>query len=104
VRQDPRFTFIVGNDVEVNLPGHADLVMIDSSHEYKQTLLELDRAAELTPDTIALHDYFWPGDGHPLDTPDVKRAVDEWLARDTTTYKLEEVYESRWGLAILVPR
>jgi predicted O-methyltransferase YrrM len=94
VRMDPRWTFVVGDSVKVDLPRHADLVMIDSSHEYEQTVLELERAATLTPDVIALHDYLY------ADTPAVKQAVDEFVASDAP-YALEVVHPSQWGLAVL---
>jgi hypothetical protein len=95
VSNDPRWHFVVGDSVKVDLPRHADFVMIDSSHEYDQTVLELERASTLTPDVIALHDY--------LDTRvgrDVSRAVDEFAASNGV-YRLETVHSSPWGLAIL---
>jgi hypothetical protein len=94
VSSDPRWTFVVGNDLLVDLPRHADFVMIDSSHELKQTVLELDRASTLGPEVIALHDYLcaW--------TPDVKPAVDGWLKRNPL-YALEVVHPSDYGLAVL---
>lgn len=96
VRLDPRFIFIVGNSVKVSLPEHADLVMIDSSHEYWQTVLEINRAAELTPSVIALHDYLYS------ETTSVARAVDEFVVDGS--YRLDTVFPSKWGLAILVPK
>lgn len=94
VSTDPRWTFVVGDSVKVDLPRHVDWVMIDSSHEYSQTVLELYRAATLTPEVITLHDYFcaW--------TPDVKPAVDDWLKKNPE-YILETVYPSDYGLAVL---
>ena len=94
VTSDPRFKFIVGDSVTVPLPKHVDFVMIDSSHEYDQTVRELDRAASLNPVVIALHDYLY------ADTPDVKRAIDGWLEGDVP-YVLEVVHPSTWGLAVL---
>lgn len=94
VREDPRFTFIVGDSVKVELPPKADLVMIDSSHEYEQTVLELDTAASLSPTVIALHDYLYE------ETPDVRRAVDEFVDSQEM-YVFQTVHPSRWGLAIL---
>jgi len=94
VTSDPRFKFIVGDSVTVPLPKHVGFVMIDSSHEYDQTVRELDRAASLNPVVIALHDYLY------ADTPDVKRAIDGWLEGDVP-YVLEVVHPSTWGLAVL---
>lgn len=101
VRKDPRFRFVVGDSLTVKLPKHADLVMIDSSHEFAQTVAELMRAASLTPSAIALHDYLY------RECPGVRRAVDGYVApgylRDEP-YRLDRVHESQWGLALLVPR
>jgi len=95
VREDPRFTFIVGDSVKVKLPSAgADLVMIDSSHEYDQTVEELKVADRLAPKRIILHDYLYH------DTPAVKRAVDGFVAFGD--YKIEVVHPSSWGLAVLV--
>lgn len=101
VRDDPRFEFVVGDSLEVDLPKRADLVMIDSSHEFAQTVRELVRAATLTPAVIALHDYLYEP------TPGVSRAVDGYTAPgylQDEPYRLERVEQSKWGLAILVPR
>jgi hypothetical protein len=96
VRNDTRFIFIVGDSLKVDLPEHADLVMIDSSHEYRQTVLEIERAASLTPNVIALHDYLYS------ETTSVARAVDEYVVDGA--YRLDTVFPSKWGLAILVPK
>lgn len=102
VLNDPRFHLVVGDSVEVEeLPGHADLVMIDSSHEFTQTVRELHRAAQLTPAVIACHDYLY----HL--TPHVKWAIDGFVADGymaNPEYKLAYVEASKWGLAVLVPR
>lgn len=101
VRNDPRFTFVTGDSLEVDLPDHADMVMIDSSHEFAQTVAEIMRAASLTPQVIALHDYLYPP------CPGVARAVDGFVApgylRDEP-YRLDRVEPSPWGLAVLVRR
>jgi hypothetical protein len=103
VRKDPRFRFVHGDAAKVELPESAELVMIDSSHEFGQTVLELIRAAELSPEVILLHDYLYAL------TPGVRLAVDGYVAlpylpENLTPYRLERVHESRWGLAVLVPR
>lgn len=101
VRNDPRFEFVVGSSLTAPLPDHADLVMIDASHEFAMTVAELMRAASLTPQVILLHDYLYEH------TPGVARAVDGYVApgylRDEP-YRLKMVHPSKWGLAVLVPR
>lgn len=102
VRNDPRFHFRLGEAAVVDLPvGHADLVMIDASHEFAPTVAELVRAASLTPDVILCHDYLYQH------TPHVRWAIDGYTARGylrDEPYKLQTVHESPWGLAVLVPR
>lgn len=65
VRDDSRWTFIVGDDRECEvldrLPKSADLVFIDTSHEYEHTALELAYAFSLRPRRIVCHDAEWPG-------------------------------------------
>jgi len=101
VRDDPRFRFVVGDSTEVELPDGADLVMIDSSHEFTQTVRELHRAATLRPEVIVCHDYLY------AQTPQVKAAVDGFVMPgylEQAPYELRYVEASKWGLAILVPR
>jgi hypothetical protein len=105
VIEDPRFGFVVGDSLKVALPEHADLVMIDSSHEFTQTVMELHRAASLTPSVILCHDYLYEH------SPQVHRAVDGFVAPpytddhwDQVPYRIGRVEFSRWGLAVLVPR
>jgi hypothetical protein len=93
VREDPRFELVVGNSISVDLPPLVDLVMIDSSHEYLQTVAELMRAALLEPAVIALHDYYY------VHAPGVKRAVDEFATEGR--YSIETIHPSQWGLAVL---
>ena len=61
VSQDPRWRFIVGDDldpaVQKQLPLVCDLVFIDTSHTYEQTVGELAFAATLQPRRIVMHDY-----------------------------------------------
>lgn len=85
------------DDRETKLPAHADLVMIDSSHEYEHTLVELDMAAAMTPDVIVLHDYLFP---EPWCK--VKEAVDRWVRKGP--YRKDHLYYSHWGLLVLSPK
>lgn len=62
VSGDHRWTFIVGDDmdlqVQLKLPDHAELVFIDTSHEYEHTAAELAYVvARLSPARIVMHDY-----------------------------------------------
>lgn len=90
---DPRFTFVCADDTAVVMPEHADMVMIDSSHQYEHTVKELRIAEKMTPHWIVLHDYYDPPH------PGVRKAVDEFVALGS--YVIEDVEESQWGLAIL---
>lgn len=96
VLEDPRLTVIIGNDLEVDLPDHASLVVIDSGHEHQQTLDELARAETLSPIRIVLHDYLY------AETPGVRTAVDHYTANgDYDVRRLATVHPSQWGLAVL---
>ena len=102
VRDDPRFRLVVGDAATVPLPvTHADLVMIDASHEFAPTVAELVRAASLKPLVILCHDYLYKH------TPQVRLAIDGYTGpgylRDEP-YRLKTVHKSDWGLAVLVPR
>lgn len=103
VLRDEHFEFLHGDSLTAVLPEHADMVMIDSSHEFTQTVLELVRAASLTPGVIVCHDYLY------RHTPHVRWAIDgftadPYLPENAPSYRLDRVHESEWGLAVLVPR
>ena len=74
VSSDPRWSFIRGSDLDGSvwslLPEQADLVFIDTTHEYKHTEMELRLALTLKPARVLCHDAEWPG---------VERAVHEVL-------------------------
>jgi predicted O-methyltransferase YrrM len=95
VQDDYRLDLRIGDDLTMELPDSADLVMIDSGHEYVQTLAELDRVAPLRPKRIVMHDYLY------AETPGVRRAVDEWVARNRDEWRLATVHPSQWGLAVI---
>ena len=102
VRDDPRYNLVVGEAATVKLGvKHADLVMIDASHEFAPTVAELVRAASMKPRYILCHDYYY------RHSPQVRLAVDGYTMpgylRDEP-YKLERVHKSEWGLAVLTPR
>ena len=95
VSEDPRWTFIVGDDldpaVRTQLPSHADIVFIDTSHTYEQTVAELEIAPDYTPSRIVMHD---------VNQPQVRKAVDEFCNR--TGWRMV-AYEDPYGLATLEP-
>lgn len=95
VSGDPRWTFIVGDDLDAKvqrkLPDEADLVFIDTSHTYEQTVAELAYFHKRT-DKIALHDY-------ALD--DVKNAVDEFCVSEGWRITVNE--RSQWGFVVVEP-
>ncbi len=102
VRDDDRFRLVVGDAATVPLPvEHADLVMIDASHEFVATVRELERAATLDPKYILCHDYLYK------QSPQVAAAINGYsmagYLRDEP-YRLTTVYQSQWGLAILERR
>lgn len=95
VRQDPRWVFIVGDDrapaVREQIPAHADLVFIDTSHEYEHTVAELAWALTLGPDRIVMHDYVMEP---------VARAASEFCEREGWHLVSNEL---PFGLATLEP-
>jgi hypothetical protein len=94
VLADDRISLTIGDDLAVDIPvEHADLVVIDSGHEYEQTLAELELAVSFVPARILLHDYLYD------ETPGVRQAVDEFTARGD--WRLMTVHPSQWGLAVL---
>ncbi len=81
------WTFIHGDDmdpaVREQFPGQADVLFIDTSHEYEHTLGELHAfMPRVAPGGTAffhdtkLHD--WPGYEPPGDKPPVAQALDEY--------------------------
>ena len=93
VRNDPRWRLLIMDDrredIQDWLPPRADLVLIDTTHEYHQTRHELDLAHVLEARVILCHDYA---------LPDVEDAVMGFSRR--RPYALE-VEDSEWSLAIL---
>ena len=94
VLEDPRLTVVIGDARDASLPD-ADLVVIDSGHEYQETVSELMVAAKLHPSRILLHDYLY------AETPGVRQAVDELTGLGR--WRLATVHPSQWGLAVLEP-
>lgn len=101
VSLDARWTFILGDDtdpyVQDDLPRQADLVFIDTSHEYEHTVTELLFALTRIPKRILLHDANWPG---------VSRAVSEFLLThewEKTYYQEASDYAGDFSLIALEP-
>ena len=94
VLEDERLNLLVGDDrntdTQARLPASADLVFIDTSHEYHHTVEELDLARRLDAKVIALHDYA---------LTDVADAVHGFVRRHDN-WSLE-VEWSEWAMAIL---
>lgn len=90
VTADPRWTLIVADDRTLTDLPQADLVLIDTSHEYHHTLAELTLAASLRARLIVLHDW---------NLPDVQDAVRGFMLR--SGYGLHLIEPSEWGLAVL---
>jgi cephalosporin hydroxylase len=94
VIDDSRFMFIEGSDTDPELvatyPFEPDIVMIDTSHTFDQTLAELAIADSIQAKTIILHDYA---------LPDVRDAVNGFL--DCASYDVSLVEQSQWGLVVL---
>jgi hypothetical protein len=96
---DERFRWWLGDDRTAPLPAKADMVMIDSSHLYEHTVEELRLAAAMKPKRILCHDYLFGGWCEGL-----TQAIDEADADPEFPYRLAQVHESAWGLAVLEPR
>ena len=96
VSDDPRWTFLVGNDldpaIQSQLPDKADLVFIDTDHTYEQTVGELAYSLTFEPARIVMHDYV-------MDP--VRQAAEEFCAREN--WRLVD-NELPFGLATLEPR
>jgi predicted O-methyltransferase YrrM len=93
--EHPRWTFLHGNDLEPNivreLPDDVDVVFIDTSHDYQQTLAELNvyRWKIKPGGRIVLHDTEL---AHPFGVAQrprypVKTAIEEFCFENNLTWK-----------------
>jgi predicted O-methyltransferase YrrM len=98
VASDPRWTFVQGNDLDyetlAKLPLRADLVFIDTSHEYEHTVEELKVAQTFRPKRILCHDAEWPG---------VAQALME-LEQNTSwrVVRIDEAHDDRGGFSLAI--
>lgn len=92
VRQDSRWRFHAGDSLDAERPPvPPDLVFIDTTHEYHQTIAELELVGSWETRCIVLHDWA---------LPDVRDAAEGFLRRHRA-YVLEGIEPSQWGLAWL---
>ena len=98
VSRDPRWTFVLGDDTDPAihdiLPALADLVFIDTSHEYEHTAAELQIAQAMEPDRIICHDAKWWG---------VQKAVMEFCAESRwEAVRLDEAHDEQGDFSLVV--
>ena len=103
-----RWTFIHGSDMDLDiyakLPREVDVLFIDTSHEYRHTLDELDAYVPrvVKGGVVLLHDtqflFTRPGEIHDGSIPPVARALDEYCRK--TGRKWANLPEG-YGLGIL---
>lgn len=89
-RFDPRWTLTMGDSLRAEVPWAPDLVFIDTSHRYAQTLGELQLAGSWGTETIVLHDW---------NLPEVRSASAEFCLR--SSYHVVGEEPSEWGMAWL---
>jgi cephalosporin hydroxylase len=97
-------TIIIGDDLAVadQIPAVIDVLFVDTSHEYQQTLSEL-RLYGPRSTTILLHDTeLEHPDGAPPDPSyPVKAAIEAWCAETGRSWVNRE---NCWGLGVIHPR
>ena len=105
-RDCPWWTFIQGDDmdaaVQVRLPAEADVLFVDTSHEYEHTLAECRAyVPRVAPGGVALfHDTrifgTWSGEGDTI--PPVARALDTWCEETGMTW---EDMPGEYGMGVI---
>ena len=105
----PRWTFTCGDDMDPSvqslLPAQADIVFIDTSHEFEHTLEECRAfVPRVVPGGVALfHDTNlngWPGYEWDSPTPPVAAALDEYCAETGLRW---ENLPGEYGLGVIRP-
>jgi predicted O-methyltransferase YrrM len=97
-------TIIIGDDLAVadQIPDVVDVLFVDTSHDYQQTLAELHLYGPRST-TILLHDTMLEHpDGVPSDDPPfpVKAAVEAWCGETGRSWVNRE---NCWGLGVIHP-
>lgn len=90
----PEWHFLQADDVSAQarewLPAQCDLLFIDTSHTYEQTMTELSvYVPRVRPGGMVLcHDTEWAHPGTMLDAPagPVTAALDQWCGREGVTW------------------
>lgn len=102
IGEHEHWTFIQGDDLEVlDRLEPAEIVFIDTSHTYDQTLAELHLYRWLVKPggVMLLHDTELPSVGVPTDPPyPVRSAIEEFVA--ATGYEWHNIPGS-WGLGVI---
>lgn len=89
----PQWRFVLGRSLNVDMPDEIDVLLIDSSHEYSDTLHELRKwGSRVKRDGVMfLHDVM-----NPL-YPGVRRSIDDYMAGNpSATLK---IHEGSFGMA-----
>jgi predicted O-methyltransferase YrrM len=106
---DPHWHFQQGDDLDpgirANLPAEADIVFIDTSHEYQQTLDELDAyyPRVLPGGMVLMHDTQWLPPARSLAEPGgpVYEALNDWCGRNGLFFTLRKSEPGYYGLGII---
>jgi cephalosporin hydroxylase len=102
IANHPCWQFVWGDDLElIDLAPEADIVFIDTSHAYQQTLDELDAYSPKARQVILLHDTQLEQPEGLIKQPPVpvRKACLEWLDRNPG-WNWEEV-EHCYGLGVM---
>ena len=108
-RRVPRWTFVHGGDlhpsVKAALPPEADVLFLDTSHEYEHTLAELRAyVPRVAPGGVALfhdtHVMSWPGYRWDRDVSPVWAALDDYCAETGLSW---QDMPGRYGLGVIRP-
>lgn len=91
VKADSRWRFHMEDSAKAEVKGTPEMLFIDSSHEYHQTLRELRWADSYAVPLVVLHDW---------NLPDIRDAVHGFTHR--FPYRIEGIEPSQWGLVWLV--
>lgn len=94
ISDSPRWEFHRMNDLDFEINEPIDILFIDTSHTYEQTLAELRKfAPKVQPNgVILLHD--------TVSCPEVKKAIEQYLKEVPGRYTFEERTNNN-GLGIL---